>query len=487
VTVRFGTDGLRGLANAELTPELVVALGRAAARVLARPGRSFLVGRDTRVSGPLLQAALSAGLAAEGVDVWDLGVLPTPAVAALSADRDVPAAVISASHNPFADNGIKLFAAGGSKLPDDVEGRLEAELDAVLGAVASAPPGGAGAAGRGPDQGSGSDDGSPAPDGSGTDDGSPDGDGSAPTGTAVGRLRADPGAASWYQGHLLAALTGRLDGIRVAVDCANGAAAGIAPAVLSQAGAEIVAVLGGEPDGFNINAGCGSTYPAGLQAAVIAHRADVGLAFDGDADRVIAVDERGGLVDGDQLIALFALDLRARGRLAGDTVAVTVMTNLGFRQAMQAHGVRVHETGVGDRYVLEALDLGGWSLGGEQSGHIIFRDVATTGDGILTGMFLLGLVLRQGRPLAELAAAAMTRLPQVLCNVRIGDRLGLEDATAVWAEVAGLEAELGGRGRVLLRPSGTEPVVRVMVEAPTEAEAQAAAARLVDVVIRCLG
>jgi phosphoglucosamine mutase len=220
---------------------------------------------------------------------------------------------------------------------------------------------------------------------------------------------------------------------------------------------------------------------------VVAHRADVGLAFDGDADRVIAVDERGAVVDGDQLIALFALDLRARGRLAGNTVVVTVMTNLGFRQAMEGHGVEVQETSVGDRYVLEALDGGGWSLGGEQSGHIIFRDVATTGDGILTGLFLLDVLGRSRSALSELAAAAMTRLPQVLRNVQIADRAGLFGAAAVWAEVAVVEAELSGRGRVLLRPSGTEPLVRVMVEAPSEAEAEAAASRLVDVVTRCLG
>jgi phosphoglucosamine mutase len=458
VTVKFGTDGVRGLANAELTPEFVVALGRAAARVLADRGRPFLVGRDPRISGPLLQSALSAGLAAEGVDVCDVGVLPTPAVAALSADRGVPAAVISASHNPFADNGIKLFAAGGCKLPDDVEERLEAELSAILGVglpgavLHSALPG------------------------------------SAVLGAAVGRLRSDLEAAGWYERHLLDALEGRrVEGIRVAVDCANGAAAAVAADVLTSAGADVVALLGVEPDGLNINEGCGSTYPAGLQAAVIAHRADVGLAFDGDADRVIAVDERGGLVDGDHLMAPFALDLRARGRLAGDTVVVTVMTNLGFRQAMQAHGVEVHETRVGDRYVLEALDRGGWSLGGEQSGHVIFRDVATTGDGILTGLYLLDLLCRQGRPLAELAGTAMTRLPQVLRNVRIAELGGLDDAGAVWAEVAALSAELDGRGRVLLRPSGTEPLVRVMVEAPTEAEAEGAAARLIEVVNRCLG
>jgi phosphoglucosamine mutase len=462
VTLKFGTDGVRGVANTELTPELVLALGRAAARVLgqgqvltggARP--SFLIGRDTRVSGPLLQAALSAGLAGEGVDVSDLGVLPTPGVAALSAARALPAAVISASHNPFPDNGIKLFGAGGRKLSDETEAQLERELAVVLAGSAgpvSGPPGG------------------------------------RPTGVGVGRLLADTDGAGWYQDQLVASLEGRrLTGIRVAVDCANGSASVTAADVLRRAGAEVVAVLAAEPDGSNINDNCGSTHPAGLQDAVVAGRADVGLAFDGDADRVIAVDHTGALVDGDQLIALCALDLRRRGRLAADTVVVTVMTNLGFRLAMQEQGITVHETQVGDRYVLEALDEGGWSLGGEQSGHVIFRDLATTGDGVLTGLQLLDLVLRQGRPLADLAAEAMVRLPQVLRNIRVADRDGLAGAASVWSEVADVEGALGRSGRVLLRASGTEPLVRVMVEAPTRAEAEAAAGRLVDAVTAALG
>jgi phosphoglucosamine mutase len=461
VTVKFGTDGVRGVANSELTPELVVALGRAAGRVIAQRGQSFLVGRDTRISGPLIQAALSAGLASEGIDVWDVGVLPTPAVAALSADREVPAAVISASHNPFEDNGIKLFAAGGRKLSDDVEEELEAELGVLLG----------------PDR----------PDG-GPHAGTATTYVISPTGAEVGRLHVDSDGGQWYKRHLLEALEGRqLEGVRVAVDCANGAAVVTAPDVLSRAGAQVVSVLGVEPDGTNINARTGSTHPAGLQAAVVANGADVGLAFDGDADRMIAVDETGRVVDGDGLIALFALDLRDRARLVGDTVVVTVMTNLGFRLAMREHGVLVEETQVGDRYVLEALDRGGWSLGGEQSGHIIFRDLASTGDGLLTGMLLLDLVVRQRHTLSRLAGDAMTRFPQVLRNVRVVSRDGLPDATAVWAEVAAVEAELGERGRVLLRPSGTEPLVRVMVEASTEEEAQSAAGRLVEVVSRCLG
>jgi len=451
VTVQFGTDGLRGVANRELTPELVLALGRAAARVLAARGGGFVVGRDTRRSGPMLQAALSAGLAAEGVDVQDLGVLPTPGVAAVSARRGLPAAVISASHNPFADNGVKLFAPGGRKLADDVERHLEGEL----ARLSSAPGGAAGA---------------------------------PPTGSGVGQLRPDPDALGWYRDRLVAALDGRrLDGMRVAIDCANGAAVATGAAVLGRLGAEVVAELAVEPDGTNINAGCGSTDPTSLQDAVRVGGAHAGLAFDGDADRVIAVDETGAVVDGDQLIALFAADLRARGRLSGDTVVVTVMTNLGFRQAMQASGVRVEETRVGDRYVLEALDQGGWSLGGEQSGHIIFRDLATTGDGVLTGLLLLDLLRRRGRPLSELAAGAMVRMPQVLRNVAVADGQGLEGVEALWAEVASVEAELGSGGRVLLRPSGTEPLVRVMVEAPTQAVAEAAARRLANAVSRLLG
>ncbi|MDP8992490.1 MAG: phosphoglucosamine mutase [Actinomycetota bacterium] len=437
MTLKFGTDGVRGLANEELTPELVLGLGRAAARVLGGP--AFVVGRDTRVSGPLLQAALSAGLASEGVAVLDLGVLPTPGVAFASQRRGLPAAVISASHNPFPDNGVKLFAPGGRKLADDREEVLEAELTRVLGG---------GGGGQAP-----------------------------PTASAVGRLENDAGVAADYVSHLVASLEGRsLDGMRVVVDCANGAAYEVAPLALARLDAE-VEVLGASPDGTNINDGCGSTHPEALQRAVVASGADAGLALDGDADRVLAVDETGGLVDGDRLLALCALDLRARGRLRDDTVVATVMANLGFRQAMEAHGVSVHETAVGDRYVLEALEAGRWSLGGEQSGHLIFPDLAPTGDGTLTGLLLLDLVRRQGRSLHELAAGAMTRLPQVLRNVRVAARHP-DVAELVRPLVEEVLAELDGSGRVLVRPSGTEPVVRVMVEAPTEEQADDAARRL---------
>lgn len=430
MSLKFGTDGVRGVANTELTPELALALGRAAGRVLG--GHTWRIGRDTRRSGPMLAAALAAGLASEGIDVVDLGVLPTPGVAYLASVADQPAAMISASHNPFADNGIKLFAAGGTKLPDDVEAAIEAELVQVGGLV--------------------------------------DG-GTRPQGAALGTLATDPAGIDAYQDHLVTAALGgrRLDGLRVVVDTANGAASGLAPRVLEALGAAVVAIHDA-PDGSNINDGCGSTYPADLQAAVVAHGAHLGLAFDGDADRVLAVDAGGTLVDGDEIIAICAIDLHERGALANDTVVVTVMSNLGFRQGMAAHGIRVVDTAVGDRYVLEVLDRDGHRLGGEQSGHVIFRDLASTGDGILTGLTLVDVVARSGRSLAELAAGAMTRLPQVLVNVRIAQRD--PDLLAKLApEVEAAEAALGARGRILLRPSGTEPLIRVMVEAPTEAEA----------------
>jgi phosphoglucosamine mutase len=435
LTLRFGTDGVRGVAFEELTVELVHQLGRAAARTLG--GDTFFLGRDTRESGPVLQAALAAGLAAEGVAVIDLGVVPTPAVAFASAGRGRPAAMVSASHNRWTDNGVKFFTAGGRKLTDEEEERLEAVLVDVPGDGPAATP------------------------------------------------QADAAVVEEYEAHLRDSVEGRrFDGVRVVVDCANGAAAHAAPRVFAALGAD-VHVIGAEPDGRNINDGCGSTHPEHLQRVVVEHGADLGLAFDGDADRVVAVDHEGRLVDGDQLIALCALDLRARGLLHGDTVVVTVMTNLGFRLAMAEHGIAVHETQVGDRYVLEALERGGWSLGGEQSGHVVFRDLATTGDGILTGVQLVDLVCRAGRPLAELAAAAMTRVPQVLRNVRVADRGALDDS--VWDEVGAVEAALDGEGRVLVRPSGTEPVVRVMVEALDAERAEAAADRLVAVVERTCG
>ena len=434
MTLRFGTDGVRGVANAELTPELVLALGRAAARVLAVGRGPFLVGRDTRISGPLLQAALSAGLATEGVDVEDLGVLPTPGVAYLSAADGRAAAVISASHNPFGDNGVKFFLPGGRKLSDETESMLETELDRLLAEPRAV---------------------------------------ARPTGSGLGRLL--PGheqGVDRYVASMVASIEGRsLAGLSVVLDCANGAASAVAPAVLRRLGAS-VAVINDSPDGLNINDGCGSTHPRGLQAEVVAREADIGLAFDGDADRVLAVDHTGALVDGDQLIAICALDRRERGRLPGHAVVVTVMTNLGFRQAMEAQGITVVETDVGDRYVLEEMERGGWVLGGEQSGHVIFGDLATTGDGLLTGLQVLDVMSRTGRPLADLAAV-MVRLPQVLRSVRVS-RAAMNGSEVVSLAVKAVQAELGDRGRVLVRPSGTEPVVRVMVEAVTVTEAEAA-------------
>lgn len=447
--LRFGTDGVRGAAGTELTPELVLALGRAAARVLceAEEGRSRLViARDTRRSGPLLEAALAAGVAAEGVDVELLGVLPTPGLALVASSEGVAAAMVSASHNPFDDNGIKLFGPGGAKLEAGTERALEAVLDEVRD----------------------------------------DGHGSGRSGAALGVITCREAAGSAYVDALVGSFPPRcLDGVVVVVDCANGAASAVAPAALSRLGAW-VEVLAAAPDGTNINEGCGSTHPEALQAAVLAAGADVGLALDGDADRVLAVDADGALVDGDQLIALFADDLRARGLLRHDAVAVTVMSNLGLRLALDGRGIAVVETPVGDKHVLEAMQGGDLALGGEQSGHIIFADHAATGDGTYTGIALLDLLARSGRPLGELAGEAMDRLPQVLRNVRVGDRDRLSGAQPVWAAVAEVEAALGSTGRVLLRPSGTEPLVRVMVEAPTEDLARSAVDRLVAVVSESL-
>jgi phosphoglucosamine mutase len=442
--VRFGTDGVRGVANTELAPSYALALGRTAARVLGV--RRAVVGGDTRRSTPMFEHALAAGLASAGVDVTLVGVVPTPVVA-FEASRDdaTLGAVVSASHNAFTDNGVKLFAPGGHKLSDDVQTRIEASLhDEGFGVAAP---------------------------------------------EAVGTIRvADDGGERLddYRRHVLAALDGRsLSGLTVALDAANGAGHRIAPEIFTAAGASVIAVHV-DPDGANINAGCGATQPESLAAAVRAEGADIGIALDGDGDRCIAVDAGGAVVDGDHILAICATDLRDRGALRADTVVVTVMTNLGFRLAMEDAGIRVVETAVGDRYVLEALERESLSLGGEQSGHVIFRDRSTTGDGILTGLVLADIVARSGRPLSELAAEAMTSLPQVLVNVATppADAASTgaphRDWTAVLADdIAAVEAELGDHGRVLVRPSGTEPLVRVMVEAPTEQDAERAAARLV--------
>jgi phosphoglucosamine mutase len=443
---RFGTDGIRGVAESELTSELAFGVGRAAARVLGAP--AFLIGRDTRRSGPDLQAAFSEGAASEGADVVDVGVLPTPALAFLSEVRDLPAVVVSASHNPFEDNGIKLFGPGGAKLATDLEVAIEAELDRILDSPDSI---------------------------------------ARSAGARRGTLSSDAGAADEYVARLCAALgERRFDGIHIVLDCANGAAFEVAPRVFASLGAKLV-TLANEPDGTNINAGCGSTNPSMLAARVVESGADLGLAFDGDADRLIAVDGTGAVVDGDVLLALFALDLAERGELPGNAVVVTVMTNLGFRLAMAARGIGVRETPVGDRAVLMALDTEALALGGEPSGHIVFRHLATTGDGILTGLSLVDLVLRSGKPLAELAHGLIERVPQLLVNVEVDEPHRLAGADAVWDAVADVEAALGERGRVVLRASGTEPLVRVMVEAATEDEAAEAAQRLRDAVEGSLG
>jgi phosphoglucosamine mutase len=434
----FGTDGVRGLANGEvLTPELALALAASAAHVLAERDRSHrpiaVVGRDPRASGEMLEAAVVAGLAAAGADALRVGVLPTPAVAylvgALDADLGV---MISASHNAMPDNGIKLFAAGGHKLPDAVEDAVEAGLEIV---------------------------------------------GARPTGAGIGRVRELPDdARARYADHLLAATPTPLDGLRVVVDCAHGAASAVGPAVLARAGARVTAIAA-TPDGENINDGVGSTHLSGLVAAVEQTGADVGIAFDGDADRCLAVSADGAVVDGDAILAICALALREHGRLRSDTLVATVMSNLGLHHAMRDAGIRLLTTPVGDRYVLEALREQDLSLGGEQSGHVVFADRATTGDGLLTALQLLGRIAGSGASLAELAAVVQ-RLPQVLINVPVADRAKVATAPDVVAAVDAAAAELGDDGRVLLRPSGTEQIVRVMVEAPTQEAAEAIARRV---------
>jgi phosphoglucosamine mutase len=443
----FGTDGVRGVANRDLTAELALDLSVAAAHVLGDAG-SFeghrpvaVVGRDPRASGEFLSAAVTAGLASAGVDVLDAGVLPTPAIAyltdAVEADLGV---MLSASHNPMPDNGIKFFARGGHKLADEVENAVEARMREEW---------------------------------------------QRPLGAAVGRITPYDEGFEQYVAHLLATVPYQLDGLKVVVDCANGAAYRVAPDVLRRAGADVVAI-GAEPDGLNINEGCGSTHLDLLCAAVREHRADVGIAHDGDADRCLAVDANGAVVDGDQILAILALAMRESGTLRQDTVVATVMSNLGFKLAMRREGVHVVETAVGDRYVLEAMKQGGHTLGGEQSGHVVLLEHATTGDGVLTALQLLSRVAAVGKPVGELASV-MDRLPQVLINVRDVDKARTESSERLQAAVAAAEGELGETGRVLLRSSGTEPVVRVMVEAPTHEQAQAVADRLAGVVRQELG
>ncbi|HWH33128.1 MAG TPA: phosphoglucosamine mutase [Egibacteraceae bacterium] len=434
----FGTDGIRGVANTELTPELAVGLGRALVRTLREEGIArplVAVGRDPRPSGEMLEAALVAGVTSAGGDIAPLGVLPTPGVAYLighvGADSGV---MISASHNPVEDNGIKVFGADGYKLSDAEEERVEELMQRT--------------------------------------------DEDRPTGLHIGRLRPRPDALGAYVDHLAGSCGTDLGGMKVVVDCANGAAAGVAPAVLRRLGCDVVAI-NTRLDGDHINDGCGSTHPEVVAAAVREHKAEVGLSHDGDADRLIAADADGRLVDGDQILAVLADRLhRERGI---DTVVTTVMTNLGFRQAMAARGIDVVETKVGDRYVLEAMRSGGHLIGGEQSGHVILAEHATTGDGVLTAVQLLCAMRAAGKPLAELAGV-MRRLPQVLVNVRGVDRSRLDGADELWAAVDKESLDLADAGRILVRASGTEPLVRVMVEADTEERAAEVAERLAGIV-----
>ena len=443
----FGTDGVRGLANRELTADLALGLAQASAFVLTQGRRAeerraegrrpvAVVARDPRVSGEFIAAAVASGLASSGVDVLDAGVIPTPAAAFLIGDIGADFGVmVSASHNPAPDNGIKFFAVGGTKLPDVVEDRIEEHLgiEKLL-----------------------------------------------PTGGDVGRIRRFADAEDRYVVHLLGTLPNRLDGIHVVLDCAHGAASAISPEVFTVAGARIT-LIGAEPDGVNINDGVGSTHLDHLAERVREVGADVGIAHDGDADRCLAVDADGNVVDGDRIMAILALAMKARGHLTDDTLVVTVMSNLGLHKAMAAAGIRVVETGVGDRYVLEELNAHGYALGGEQSGHVIMTEYATTGDGILTGLHLVAEMASTGKSLAELASA-MTVFPQILVNVRGVDHHALDSNDTVAAAVRDVEAELGDSGRVLLRKSGTEPMVRVMVEAADQETADRLAHHLADVV-----
>ena len=448
----FGTDGVRGLANADLTAELALGLAEAAAHVLGDLGAFeghrpvAVVGRDPRASGEFLEAAIIAGLAGSGVDVLRVGVLPTPAVAYLTgllgADFGV---MLSASHNPMPDNGIKFLARGGVKLDDEIEDAIE-ERYRHLGEE----------------------------------------DWQRPTGEAVGRVRDHAEGFEQYLAHLLSVLPNRLDGLRVVIAGAHGAASLVSPEVFRRAGAEVVHTIGDAPDGLNINDGIGSTHLGPLMAAVVEHRADLGIAHDGDADRCLAVDAAGNEIDGDQILAVLALAMRESGTLSRNTVVGTVMSNLGFKLAMEREGIELVQTAVGDRYVLESMKEHGYNLGGEQSGHVIFLDHATTGDGTLTGLMLAARLAATKQSATELCSV-MTRLPQVLVNVKGVDKARAATDAELLAAVAAAELELGTTGRVLLRPSGTEPLVRVMVEAADLVQVHAVAERLAEVVRVRLG
>ncbi|MDK8762404.1 phosphoglucosamine mutase [Corynebacterium sp. MSK218] len=440
MTRLFGTDGVRGLANKKLTPILALRLGQAAAEVFTSDRESYerrplaIIGRDPRVSGEMLDAAIASGLASRGVDVVRVGVLPTPAIAFLTDDFGADLGVmISASHNPMPDNGIKFFSAGGKKLPDEVEDRIQAAMDNL------------------------------------TEDG--------PTATKIGRIISEaPDGRERYLKHLAEVVTTDLSGIKVVVDTANGAASKVAPEAYAAAGAEVIAIHN-KPNAFNINEDCGSTHIDKTQEAVVEHGADLGLAHDGDADRCLAVDAEGNVVDGDQIMALLAVGMKEENDLRFNTLVATVMSNLGLKIAMKEQGIEVKETAVGDRYVLEELNRGDFSLGGEQSGHVVLPDDCTTGDGTLTGLSIMARMAKSGKSLKELASV-MTVLPQVLINVPVSDKAAILDAPEVKEAIAEAEAELGDTGRVLLRPSGTEELFRVMVEAAEKEHARKVAGKL---------
>lgn len=442
----FGTDGVRGVANRELTPELAFRIGRCGAHVLTRDAKKpkVVIGRDPRISGQMLEAALVAGLLSIGAEVIRLGVIPTPGVAyltrALGADAGI---VISASHNPVADNGIKFFGADGFKLSDDLEAAIERLLD------------------------------------------EPEDRLPRPVGGDVGRVEDFLQGGQKYLQYLKTTVNTRFEGLRIVLDCANGAASFLAPQLFVDLGAEVTTIAA-TPNGVNINDGCGSTHPERLQEEVVRQKADLGLAFDGDADRLIAVDEKGNVVDGDFIMAILAKVLKERGALKGDAVVATVMSNIGFHRALKELGLRVEVTAVGDRHVMEAMRKGGYNLGGEQSGHIILLDYTTTGDGLLTALQLTSVVASSGKPLSKLASL-MHKYPQVLRNVRVANKHAWADNAAVQAAIREAEAALGESGRVLVRPSGTEPLVRVMVEGPDEETIQALAERIADTLQHELG
>lgn len=441
----FGTDGVRGVANTELTPELAYKLGRCGGYIVTRESKNerpkVVVGRDTRISGPMLERAIIAGLQSIGAEVIRLGVISTPGVAYLTRALEADAGImISASHNPVQDNGIKFFGGDGFKLLDEMEAEIEALLDAEKDELPR------------------------------------------PIGGDIGTVLNYKEGAQKYLQYLKGTVQNRFDNLKIVVDCANGSASALAAQLYADMEADVI-TLACNPDGLNINDKCGSTHPEALQQAVVEHGAVLGLAFDGDADRLIAVDEKGELVDGDFIMAICGVAWKRRGKLKNDTVVSTVMSNIGFYKALEAEGIETRQTAVGDRYVMEEMLKGGFNLGGEQSGHIIFLDYNTTGDGLLTGLQLLDVVAEtNGKPLSELAAETMTQYPQILVNVRVADKSKLTGNIAVKSAVEEIEEKLGSNGRVLVRPSGTEPIVRVMAEGPDKAELEAYVEHIADVV-----